>query len=648
MVQNKPQSLPDNFNFYLFGAGTKAPFRGYISSIDPTIVGAGVLIGGSQNVYKTLSEAIFVRPGLKRRGTPDATLAGVTSSFDWYTSLATVRPLRVVLDTASGKAKLQVESDLADGSTLVWYDLLTNLDQSRFVFDTWWDASQAKDIVLFVYGTPDMGSWSGAMGKISSTTSNTVVLTTPVASAGFANTAGSLLINGNTYTFTGLSGSTFTGVTPDPTGEAAGSVVIEVPVINSNTPASGFNADFLKVIGNQVNVGSYTSQFIYVSDQSDYTDYSVPTPRVPGSPDLLTLGSLARGITVQKGSTDRSGNAVIAGGLGDWYTILRSNITVGTDLTEQVDVIQTQTADLSTALAHEFIDLIGDTIIFLDQNNQLRTFGLVRNIVSPVLPLLSLDVFTELKSRDFTGGALRVVEDEGDTTVYITCPVSGIDYMYQVRERLTDVGNVQTERLWQPPQVRGISRIAVLDGMTFGYSSTNPQIYQLWQTDQYFDDGPFVDEQLPYSSHMVLAYLSLGKTIQMNFDKLYFEGYMTLGTILYASTYLEYQGSKNILTTTINKATNPGMKKAAFFGSADCPVPGESTIGNIEVGDGILPPDTGSAPLSKFRAMRRIQSTDVFEAAIDIWSEDADAQWGILLAGINMQGATRQPTFIMA
>lgn len=720
------KSLPDNFDFALFGTNTKAPFRGYVSAIDPTIVGAGALIGGAHNCYKRISEDIFIRPGLKRRGTPDATLAGVVSSFDFYTSQDTLLLLRVIEDSMTGLSKLQVESDLADGSTLVWYDLMTGQTNGRYVFDTWWDADAQKSVLLFVHGGPELDSWSGATGKVAATSNttglvntailnaagsgytvgdvltlaggtgatikvltiggsgqinsftlltpgsgystgtnvsatggsgtagtvditvvnNSITLASSPAQAGFP-TAGSVIINGTTYTYANTFGNEFIGIGSNPTGEAVGSVVIDIVVVHTPAELANNANDFLKVIANQVNVGSYSSQFIYVSSNTSFTDYTVPAVRAPGDPDLLVLGSLGRGITVQKGSTDQSGNAVIGGGLGDWYTILRSNVTVGDTLTEQVDVIQTQTADLSGPLAHEFIDLIGDTIIYLDQNNQLRQFGLIRNIVSPVFPLLSLDVFTELKGRNFTGGAMRVIEDEGDTTVYITCPVEGIDYMYQVREHLDAVGNVQTERLWQPPQIRGISRLSIVDGVTYGYSATNPQMYQLWETDQYYDDGPFQDEQLPYACHMIFGYLTLGRTLQMNFDKLYFEGHMSRGSEVYCSTYLEYQGSKNILTSTINKPISPNKKLAQFFGAVYCPVPGESILGDIEIGDGILPPQNLSTPVPKFRAMRRIVVSNVFEAALDVWSESLDAEWGLLLVGANLQPAKGQPTGIM-
>lgn len=811
-IKNTQQSLPENFSFELFGAGTKQPFRGYISQIDPTVVGPGVLIGGSVNTLKSLTEAVQVRPGLMRRGIPDSDNAGVTSSYEWETSYDQLRVLRVVLDESTNLAKLQVESNLADGQTYLWYDLMTAQTSGRFVFDTYWVQTLLRDELIFVRGGPDFCSWSGGVGSLASATSDTIFLNQDVQFSGFLAAGGNLLINGNPYAYTGaayvpniiydhsdttiavtlspgnnlisqlfttgadsngittvstfvnltsafagswtitcaiytddagvpgtlLGSSVFTsasigapgttpvdfilniesspntnyhvvfssslsnfsfiqfytgnssavgtnessdgtswnaidgylyatvtenigtdfeltGVSPDPSAEPVNSVVVAVPVVTPNTPNQDNSNDFIKTINNQVHVGSYLSQQIYISSESNFLNYTVPLPRRAGDPDLIVIDSLAKGITVQKGASDLSGNAVVAGGIGDWYTIVRvvdTNLfaqTGGVSVlkTEDVTVVRTQTADLSTALAHEFIDQIENNIVYLDQNNQLREFGIVRNVTNAVLPLLSLDVYTELKNRNFTGGALRVVAHEGDTTVYITAPNDGIDYMYQVRNSIDEVGNAVAERLWQPPQIRGLSRIAVIDGVEYGHSAVNPQLYQMWDTDQYYDDGTEEGDQLPYSCHAVTSYLSLGRTQQMNFDKLYFEGYMTRGSTVYASTYMEYQGAKGIQVSTINNPIDPGKKIAKFYGAVDCPVPGESILGNIEIGDGILPPATQSTPVPKFRAIRRVKSLDVFEAAIDVWSADIDSNWSLLLVGANLQPAKRQPTGIM-
>ena len=166
---SKTRSLPDNYEFELVGVG-KTPFEGYISSVDKTTVSPGALIRGSKNVYKKLTGLIANRFGLKMRGTPDGTttdgvfsptLSGVVASWEWYNSLAQTLPLRVIAD-----GRLQVESKIVDGVTPIWYDLLTGLTNTRFVFDAWWDDTEKKDRLLMVNGESNIKHWSGGMALV--------------------------------------------------------------------------------------------------------------------------------------------------------------------------------------------------------------------------------------------------------------------------------------------------------------------------------------------------------------------------------------------------------------------------------------------------------------------------------------------------
>lgn len=816
MAANKPtpQGIVDNWNFALVGAGSKFPFRSYISSIDPTNAEPGVLVAGSQNVYVTLKQSVAVRPGLKRRGAADSTLAGVKSSTEWETSLGFTRPLRVA------NSKLQVEFDAVGDGTYLWYDLMTALTLTRFVFEPWWDDSLKKDALLFVKGDTVIHRWSGGLGVVAATSAGSgliatleqpsttsaadsggtgyvvgdvlgvtggaatmyvdaispggvsaltvnggsgyaandvvhldaptngkscyikiltvdgggSVLTFAILSAGNGYTANTqtsiattggggsalkfyvtatgntitawhlqtngtgysatstqvvltggtgtgatlsiltvgafavtlagnksiaqlgfesgntIVINGHSYTYTAsnqVGGQSFVGLSSDPTGEAVGSVVLDGVTTSNRLPDPtnlNFTNDFIKVINNQLHVGSYNSRFVYVSQNTSYYNFTVPDVRAQGDPDLLTLDSAARGITVQKGSSGQAGNAIISGGLGDWYTVERSQITVGTDLTEQVTVTKSESADLATALAHEFITNVGDNIIFLDQNNQMREFGTVRNITTPVFPLLSLDIFTELKSLDFTGGHMRAVADEGGETVYITCPLSGTDYMYQIRQRLDAVGNLTAERLWQPPQVRGLSRIVLIDGITYGHSNANPQLYQLWDTQQWHDDSPS-NEPLPYEAHQLMAYLNGGRTNFVNFDKLFVEGYMTMGTALYAAILEEYQGSKFQPNIVINNPQT-GSKQAKFYSAANEQSLGDSPLGDNPLGDGLALSGGDDATVPKFRCIRTTTPEDIFEYAIDIYSNTPDCRWEILTVGVNQVPSANHPTGI--
>ena len=217
---------------------------GYVSSFDKTNLPPNIMVSGSQNVYKKLSGTIAVRQGQKRRGAPNSALSAVSSSFVWNTSWAATYVM-----TVSDSTLYAVVDD-------VWYALQSPLTQTRYVFDKWYDNNIKQDKLVFVNGTDDMFSWNGGFAFVASTTSNTIVLDRTIDESHITSTSGTVVVNGTNYAYTGSLGSTLTGVTPDPTGEANGSAVLQTVDIHTNTPASGFNTDFIKVINNRAKINA--------------------------------------------------------------------------------------------------------------------------------------------------------------------------------------------------------------------------------------------------------------------------------------------------------------------------------------------------------------------------------------------------------
>ena len=95
----------DNYEFELIGTD-KFPFLGYNSAHDKTTISPQYAVRGSKNMYLKTSKNWANRPGLKAYGVNDSTLAGVTSSWEWNTSLGKCLALRVANN------KLQVLSCL--------------------------------------------------------------------------------------------------------------------------------------------------------------------------------------------------------------------------------------------------------------------------------------------------------------------------------------------------------------------------------------------------------------------------------------------------------------------------------------------------------------------------------------------------------
>lgn len=622
----------DNFEFDVVGPLDENPFLGYASAPDKTSVSPSMMIRGSKNVYKKLSGTIAARFGLKLRGAVDATLAKVDSSFEWNAWDGTTRPMRV------SNSKLQVESDMVTSGTPIWYTLLTGLSTTRWVFDAWWDNAGTnggvakKDVLLMVDGTAALRNWSGAGALFLSYIGNVITLDRAVATAGF-DTSGSVIINGTTYTYSGVSGSTLTG-TSDASAAIAGQPAWQVPVSTSNQPASGFLDDFLRVINNHVYVGSYTSRLVYVSKTSSYLDYTQATPRVPGDGELITLDSNAKGIGV------RQGNAWIGGGTDEWYEISFSQITVGTTLSEQTKVDKKPTSVLAAPLGHEFIDMIGDTLVCLCQDHQVRQIGLFTDQFETKFPTLSLAIRDELNDEVFTTGHLRAIGD----IIYVTAPNNGRDYMLERRESINGLGQISIDWFWHPPQIRNGSRFAVINGVTYLHSANFPQLYQVWDTNQWHDDSPnSLTVGVPYDCIMRLAYRQHGRrTGKITFDKTYFEGYITSGTKLYANVYFDYKGDTALLNLDLN---SDGSIPTYTGGSA--PSLGDSSLGDNPLGDGLTVESNDQESLPKFRIIKGVSLTDCFEYAIELYTSDLDSRWECLAAATNAQMSEANPIEIV-
>lgn len=704
------KSTAKNFDFSIINQ-----WGGYNSANDPTNLVENAYTRGSLNVYKKINGNLSVRPGLKRIGEANTAYSPVSSQFVWNTSNGFTYPVWV------SDNKLQVSiNDL-------WYTLETTTE-TRYVFDKWWNATLAKDVLLFVNGNDYIQMWTGGYATVASATASTITkngtetwqqsnfsptggngigatttqfdITNPsgttfrytydgtgtdpnissttfpvgmyvlIASVNFnaanngifrvtgsgtnyfevTNASGVvesnktigaggsitkdyqkvLVINGTLYAYTGgETTTTLTGVTPSPAALTADTVVLQAAIVQANKPATGFSNDFIKVINNQAYVGSYTSRLCYISSNIDYTDYTVPTPRLPGSPELLTLDSTLNGIGV------RNGKAYISIGSGEWAIINFSDITVGTTLTQQTTVDVKPIAKLATAYAHEFIGNVGDNLVYLAKDQQLRTFGDFNASFVAAYPSLSQEVSTEFMEENFEGGAIKCI---GDFT-YITAPASGKTYLYQVRQYVNQNNQVGVERLWHAPFVWNATRIDEINGDVVCFSNSNPQVYQVWDTNQWYDDSPS-DEPLPYNCTLALAYRT-GKRRQglQEFDKVFSEGYITAGTPLNVTVKYDYLGATNTLTQPVNSTTRPAYTFGLSYGS----------LGDDSLGDTPLGSETGDTTddLVKFKVINSFTLTDSFEYQIIYSSESTNARWEILASGTNASTSQVDATYII-
>lgn len=593
---------------------------GYFSSLDKTNIAGNLLVRDSLNVYKKISGTIAVRQGQKRRGAADDTVSACSSEFVWDTSWGANFTLVI------SNSKHWVVSDD------IWYPLQVSLTRTRYVYDKWWDNTNKKDVVLFVNGSDDMQKWGGGFALKSGATANTIVLDRTVVASRLP-ASGTVVVNSTTYTYSGSGASTLTGVSPNPTGEASGSGVLESVVVTSNTPAADFAADYIKIINNQAYVGSYTSNLTYISDSTDYTDYVIPVPRVAGSPELIVLGGTGKGIGV------RQGNAVMGYGASGFAVVSFSDVTVGTTLTNVTKVTLKPVAVLQAPLAHEFIDAVGDNMIYLSQDQQVREFGDFNNLFVSGYPSLSQEIATELVEENFSGGGLRCIGE----FIYVTAPTSGKTYLRQERTKVDENGMVVSEKLWHSPFVWNATRVDQVNGTIVVFSNANPQIYDVWDTEQWFDDSPS-DEHLPYSCVMALGYRGGTRRQGLwSFDKNFTEGYITPGTPLMLQMNYNFEGVTNIQNGPINSETRPGYLFQSSLASL-----GDSSLGDESLGGGAADPSDDISPLAKFKVINNFSQVNCFEWQPIFYSNSVDAQWEILATDTNASvEEQQQATFII-
>ncbi len=594
-------------------------FGGYVSSIDPTNAIENILVRGSQNMYKKLSGTFAVRPGQKRQGVADSTLSPCSSEFVWNTSWGVTYTMVV------SNSKLYVVYNN------IWYVLQSSLTKTRYVFDKWWNTTSSKDQLLFVNGTTNLYSWGGGLGFISSTTINTIVLDRTIALSMLPSASGSVVINGTTYAYTGSGGSTLTGVSPNPTGEANGSAVLEAVVTNATTPTSTFLSDFLKVINNQVYLGSYTSLNIFMSQNTNYTNYVVPTPQLDGSPGLFIMPGTAKGIGV------RQGNAFVGAGSDKWVEISFQLVSNNNIITRNNSIDYKPVARLQAPYAHEFIDSVGDTIVYLAQDQQVRALGDFNNLFVAGYPSYSQEIATELMQETFTGGGLKCIGE----FIYLSAPNSGKVYLRQERTRVDINGNIVAERLWHSPFIWNATFIDQIDGDVVAFSNANPQIYDVWDTGQWHDDSPS-DEHLPYTSIAAFSYRGEQRRQGLwSFDKQYTEGYITSGTPLYLTMNYNFNGSTNQLTQPVNSDSNP-----AFIFTVDSDSLGDHSLGDESLGSG--GDESTNDSLAKFKVINSLSIINCFEWQPIYYSDTTDAQWELLALATNADEELEQlPTFII-
>lgn len=595
-------------------------FLGYRTKEDETTIGdiasdrgypLGIryLVSGSKNVLVNSSgDKVISRNGYELFGAESSDRNAVKSQVVWLDNNGNEWFLREY----NGNLEVYVDS--------AFETLLTGLSTTKPVrFADVWNATELTDILLFVNNSSILYEWSGGKGTYASATTNTLTINETIAEQKFL-TSGTRQIRvkdsggtWRTFTYTGESGSQFTGVTPDPTAFTfdANALVLQEVRSNSNTPASGFTNDTIKVLDNQAFVGSDTSRRVYISKNTSYTDYTFSTPRVPGEGALLTLDDVTNALEVGKDDEGTESMVIFSGRNRIYRTkfVLTQGSSTDREIVRTIPLIA---ASRQGAQSQELVGKTKNAIVFLNFDNELVELSNIADVNSLQGLPISDPIKPDFDSANFTNGHVFFSENN----LYVSAPANSIFYVFDLQNKY-----------WQPPQNIPIRLFSAYAGDLYGHSNFVEESYKLF-TGLNDNDKPFTAiARFAYRNHNARSDLK-------NFDYYFTEMYMTPNAKVKLRLLFDYGGAEGIQTYEYL-----GTETDFKFSPEQAASLGVNSLGVAPLGGATTSP----YDVIKYRRFQPTQSVDYFEYQAEYSGDMLDSQFQIISHGPNVQVSENFP-----
>lgn len=504
---------------------------GYRNREDISLLNPRTLVAGSHDVLTNVSGRFAARKGYTIDGAASSVQAPIQGPYVWQTQRGDVWNTRAgFLTSAANDGKLQFRYTDSLGA-VTWLNLLTGLTSTRFNYINFWDSTNVRAVLLMVNGAGGIWEWTGAVGTVSSTTVNTIVLSGSLTTAqlGFYS-SGSVIANGTTYTYSGVSVSTLTGVAPDPSALTASTPVYQAPVFTAvgamtfsttPTPPTGFTFDLISQRDNQVYFASRKSNLLYMSQAGTYKVYSQSTARLQYEGDQFTTQGSVKCLIAQEDAL------YVSAGLDEWYqtqfnqtTI--TNQTTGATLTyENAELKRLKTSSGQATQSQEFATKIDNSIVFVGNEPIVNSLGRVANILeTPQIADLSYSIVNDMNSYDFTDGSIFYAKQ----LLYVAVPREGLYRIYN----MTNPSNPY----WEAPITIPLSGFSSNGNDVIGHSYLTSESYIL--NNGYTDRATSVNVAgNPISAKALFAFRQDGiRSKRKSFNKFFIEGYMSSNTTI--------------------------------------------------------------------------------------------------------------------
>lgn len=443
------------------------------------------------------------------------------------------------------------------------------------------------------------------------------------AQARFYTTRNKTLVNTRTgyeFTYTGGEDTTIlTGVTPATNVDiVAGDVLIQKMVTHDNEPADGRNNDTIAVFENQLILGSFDDNEVYISKNSDFTDFAYSAPRVAGEGGLLTLDAPSSGL----GSIGQ--NLICFAGKDSIFRARYQEIAVGNTLAETLVVKKLETGSNQGSISPDSIVSMGSSLAYVSNEPTVRVMDDPDSDSGTNLRIMSDPIKPDFDAEDFTGAMGLWFKN----ALYITSPVNSRMYILEI----VGTPDGKVKRFWQPPQLLPVGAMTIIGGNLHGHSNANAESYKLFDG---YSDINSNDDKLPIVAVATYSYRNYGnRDLLKNFDEFYVEGEISPSTEeLNLTLNYNYGGYLGTITKVID-GTDEDILEESIEGVSLA----QESLGVQPLGGSSTAPPTAR----KFRVIFEVPREDFNDIQPIFSCSGSDKYFSILACGPNVVVSTRK------
>jgi hypothetical protein len=601
---------------------------GYWSAPDPTNTDDRYLISGSQNVLIDYQKKVKIRPGYSRLGAANAALTPILKGWTWNTSSGTELPQR------NYNGLLEVYLGTVDGVDIDAWTKVSGIFSTTKKLRAgirneggWWDATELMDLQLMVNGDVNIYEWNGAIAVVDSVPSANSVKksgTTTFGQNRFYTTRNKTFVcvrTGTEYTYTGgESTTTLTGIV-DTTGLQVGDILIQKIVTRPNAPSASRINDTILIYQNQLCLGSFSDNVVYISKNTSFYDFTYSSPRVSGEGGLLTLDGPSSGLGIL------SGALISFAGPTSIFKSTYQQITVGSTLAETISTVKIKNASGQGSISPDCVVPIGDQLAYLSNEPALRFLTQPLLSANPTTDTVSNPIKPDFDAEDWTGAEGFWAKNE----FFITAPVTSHTYIYE----FTEDADGKKRKYWQPPQVMPVQSYVTIGGILYGHSNSVPETYRVFDITQGYSDINSSDEKLPINARARFAYRNYKRRQALkNFDEFYVEGEITPQTNdLILTLNYGWEGDTQAIDKTINGTDQDILQELVSSVSL-----GQDSLATEPIAGNVNAP----ADAQRFSVDFEIAREDFDQLGVEFSSNNTDRYWSIIASGPNVIISTRK------